>query len=59
MSVLVFLEIKDKLSKAVQEAITYGKSLGPVCVITYGDISDDLLLETENYGVEKILICRK
>ena len=58
MSVLVFLEINNKLSKLALEAITYGKSLGPVCVITYGDISDDLLLETANYGAEKILICR-
>ena len=33
MSVLVFVEIKDKLSKAVQETITYGKSLGQVSVI--------------------------
>ena len=58
MSVLVFLEINNKLSKLALEAITYGKSLGPVCVITYGDISDDLLLETAHYGAEKILICR-
>ena len=33
MSVLVFLEINNKLSKLALEAITYGKSLGPVCII--------------------------
>ena len=58
MSVLVFVEIKDKLSKAAQEAITYGKSLGKVTVITYGDIDDSLLLGMGKYGAENILVCR-
>ena len=58
MSVLVFVEIKDKLSKAVQEAITYGKSLGKVTLLTYGDVSDSVLLETGNFGVEHVLICK-
>ena len=58
MSVLVFVEIKDKLTKAVKEAVTYGKNLGNVTLLTYGDVSDSLLLETGNFGVENILICR-
>jgi electron transfer flavoprotein alpha subunit len=58
MSVLVFVEIKDKLTKAVQEAITYGKSLGKVTLLTYGEVSESLLLETGLFGVENILICR-
>ena len=58
MSVLVFVEIKNKLNKAVQEAITYGKSLGNVTLLTFGEVSDSLLLETGNFGAEKILICR-
>ena len=58
MSVLVFVEIKDKLSKAVQEAITYGKSLGKVTLLTYGDVSDSVLLETGNFGVQHVLICK-
>ena len=59
MSVLVFVEIKDKLSKAVQEAITYGKSLGKVTLLTYGDVSDSVLFrETGNFGVEHVLICK-
>ena len=58
MSVLVFVEIKDKLTKAVQETITYGKSLGNVTLLTYGDVSDSLLLETGNFGAEHVLICK-
>ena len=58
MSVLVFIEINNKLSKSALEAITYGKSLGQVSVLTYGDIAEDLLLETANYGAEKVLVCR-
>ena len=58
MSVLVFVEINNKLSKSVQEAITYGKNLGPVTVVTYGDVNDSLLLEMGNYGAESVLVCR-
>ena len=58
MSVLVFVEIKDKLTKSVQETITYGKSLGDVTLLTYGDISNSLLLETGNFGVDNVLICK-
>ena len=54
---IVFVEIKDKLSKAVQ-SITYGKSLGKVTLLTYGDVSDSVLLETGNFGVEHVLICK-
>ena len=58
MSVLVFVEINNKLSKSVQEAVTYGKNLGAVTVVTYGDVNDSLLLEMGNYGAENILVCR-
>jgi len=58
MSVLVFVEINNKLSKSVQEAITYGKNLGAVTVVTYGDVNDSLLLEMGNYGAESVLVCR-
>ena len=58
MSVLVFVEINNKLSKSVQEAITYGKYLGAVTVVTYGDVNDSLLLEMGNYGAESVLVCR-
>ncbi|MDG1440988.1 MAG: electron transfer flavoprotein subunit alpha/FixB family protein [Flavobacteriales bacterium] len=58
MSVLVFVEINNKLSKSVQEAITYGKNLGAVTVVTYGDVNDSLLLEMGNYGAENVLVCR-
>ena len=58
MSVLVFVEIKDKLTKSVLETITYGKSLGDVTLLTYGDVSNSLLLETGNFGVDNVLICK-
>jgi electron transfer flavoprotein alpha subunit len=58
MSVLVFVEINNKLSKSVQEAITYGKNLGAVTVVTYGDVNDSLLLEMGNYGADSVLVCR-
>lgn len=58
MSVLVFVEINNKLSKSVQEAVTYGKNLGAVTVVTYGDVNDSLLLEMGNYGAESVLVCR-
>ena len=59
MSVLVFVEIKNKLSKAAKEAITYGKNLGEVNVVTYGTASDEVLLEMGDYGAKNILVYRK
>ena len=59
MSVLVFVEIKNKLSKAAKEAITYGKNLGEVNVVTYGNASDEVLLEMGDYGAKNILVYRK
>jgi electron transfer flavoprotein alpha subunit len=58
MSVLVFIELKNKLSKAAKEAITYGKKLGSVTVITYGDAPDNVLFEMREYGAEKIWVYR-
>ena len=58
MSVLVFVELKNKLSKAAKEAITYGKNLGSVTVITYGNAPDNVLSEMGEYGAEKIWVYR-
>ena len=58
MSVVVFVEIKNKVSKSALEAVSYGSKLGDVTVITYGDASEEVLKEMGNYGAEKILICR-
>ena len=59
MSVLVFVEIKNKLSKAAKEAITYGKNLGEVNVVTYGNASDEVLSEMGDYGAKNIFVYRK
>ena len=37
MSVVVFVEVKNKVSKAAMEAVYYGSKLGSVTVVTYGD----------------------
>ncbi len=58
MSVVVFVEIKNKVSKSALEAVSYGSKLGDVTVITYGDASEEVLKEMGNYGAEKILICK-
>ena len=58
MSVVVFVEVKNKVSKSALEAVSYGSKLGDVTVITYGDASEEVLKEMGNYGAEKILICR-
>ena len=59
MSVLVFVEIKNKLRKAAKEAITYGKNLGEVNVVTYGKASNEVLAEMGNYGAKNIFVYRK
>jgi len=59
MSVLVFVEIKNKLSKAAKEAITYGKNLGEVNVVTYGNASNEVLSKIGDYGAKNILVYRK
>ena len=58
MSVVVFVEVKNKVSKAALEAVSYGSKLGNVNVVTYGDASEEVLSEMSNYGAESILVCR-
>ena len=45
MSVVVFVEVKNKVSKAAMEAVYYGSLLGSVTVVTYGDTSEQILKE--------------
>ena len=59
MSVVVFVEIKNKVSKSALEAISYGNKLGPVSVVTYGGATEEVLSEMSNYGAENIWICRE
>ena len=54
MSVVVFIEVKNKVNKAALEAVSYGSKLGPVTVITYGTASEEALSELGDYGAENI-----
>ena len=58
MSVIVFVEVKNKISKAAMEAVYYGSNLGTVNVVTFGDASEDALRELGHYGAENIWVCR-
>ena len=58
MSVIVFVEVKNKISKAAMEAVYYGSNLGTVNVVTFGDASEDVLRELGQYGAENIWVCR-
>ena len=58
MSVVVFVEVKNKISKAAMEAVDYGSNLGTVNVVTFGDASEDALRELGQYGAENIWVCR-
>jgi len=59
MSVVVFIEVKNKVNKTALEAVSYGSKLGPVTVITYGGASEEALSELGNYGAENIWVSRK
>ena len=58
MSVLVFIEAKNKVTKAALEAVSYGSKIGSTTVVTYGNISADDLNIIGEYGGEKVLIHR-
>lgn len=62
MSVLVFAESQNgNLNKSAYEAIYYGSQISSklgsgLSVVTYGDISDDVLSDLGKYGADKVLI---
>ena len=58
MSVIVFVELKNKISKSALEAVSYGSKLGDVTVVTYGNTSEDTLSEMGNYGAKNIFVCK-
>jgi electron transfer flavoprotein alpha subunit len=58
MSVLVFIEAKNKVSKAALEAVSYGSKIGSTTVVTFGNISADDLNIIGEYGGKKVLIHR-
>lgn len=57
MSVLVYIN-SVKINKAIFEAVTYGKKIGDVTVVTNGSASDDELAKLGNYGATKVLVDR-
>ena len=58
MSVLVFIEVKEKVSKAALEAVSYGSKIGPTTVLTYGNADENTLKTIGDFGGEKVLIHR-
>ena len=56
MSVLVFVETNDnKISKAAQEAVSYGSKIGDTTVVTYGSCDDSTLATLGEYGAKTVL----
>ncbi len=59
MSVLVYINSNaGKLSKSAFEAVTYGKMIGDVTVVTNGSTGDDILSSLGAYGAQKVLVDR-
>ncbi|MGM0479447.1 MAG: electron transfer flavoprotein subunit alpha/FixB family protein [Bacteroidota bacterium] len=59
MSVLVYINSSaDKVAKNAFEAVTYGKKLGDVTVVTNGKADESALAELGKYGAEKVLVDR-
>ena len=58
MSVLVFIETQGKISKAAQEAVTYGSKIGATTVVTFGDADVSALASLGDNGATKVLVCR-
>lgn len=58
MSVLVYVNSNDGLAKNALEAVTYGKKLGDVTVITCGNADDATLASLGEYGASKVLVDR-
>ncbi|MFM7299742.1 MAG: electron transfer flavoprotein subunit alpha/FixB family protein [Crocinitomicaceae bacterium] len=56
--ILVYINSSNGLSKSTFEAVTYGKKLGEVVVITNGTTSSDALSSLGEYGASKVLVDR-
>lgn len=56
--ILVYNNSSNGLSKSTFEAVTYGKKLGEVVVITNGITSSDTLSTLGEYGASKVLVDR-
>ncbi|MEX1193257.1 MAG: electron transfer flavoprotein subunit alpha/FixB family protein [Brumimicrobium sp.] len=59
MSVLVYINSNgDKIAKNAFEAITYGKKIGDVVVVTNGKATDATLANLGKFGASKVLVDR-
>ncbi len=59
MSVLVYINSSaDKIAKNAFEAVTYGKKLGDVTVVTNGKADESALAELGKYGADKVMVDR-
>jgi electron transfer flavoprotein alpha subunit len=59
MSVLVYINSNgDKIAKNAFEAVTYGKKIGDVTVVTNGKVSESTLANLGKYGASKVLVDR-
>ncbi len=56
--ILVYINSTDGISKASFEAVTYGKKLGEVIVLTNGSADAGDLAQLGDYGASKVLIDR-
>ncbi|HBW85571.1 MAG TPA: electron transfer flavoprotein subunit alpha [Crocinitomicaceae bacterium] len=56
--ILVYINSSNGLSKSSFEAVTYGKRLGEVVVITNGNTTSDTLSALGEYGASKVLVER-
>lgn len=56
MSVLVYINSNHGIGKNAFEAVTYGKKLGDVTVVTNGSIDDASLSKLGEYGASKVLV---
>ena len=54
MSVVVFIEVKDKVSKGALEAVSYGSKIGDTTVVTFGNAQG--LESLGAYGAKKVLV---
>lgn len=59
MSVLVYINSNgEKIAKNAYEAVTYGKKLGDVTVVTNGKADESSLASLGKYGASKVLVDR-
>lgn len=56
MSILVYINSNHGIGKNAFEAVTYGKKLGDVTVVTNGNIDDAQLATLGEYGATKVLV---